>query len=122
MIKIIKKDFWFLLLTVFLLPTYLVHAKTLKDIIKTAKDLVADTIPLVIGLALVYFIYGIAQYISNSGDAAKKEEGKTRMTWGIIALFVIISVWGLVSLIQYTIWSGGPTSSELTTPPVPILN
>ena len=56
-------------------------------------------IPIVFALALLYFFWGLAQYILASGDAAKLEEGRNKMIWGIVALFVMASVWGLVAFI-----------------------
>jgi len=57
-------------------------------------------IPIMVALALIYFIYGLAEYILESGEAGKKEEGRTRMIYGTIAMFVIASVWGLVYFLQ----------------------
>lgn len=90
---------------------------TIRDIIIHTQTLVGSLIPLFIGLALVYFIYGLAEYIGVSGQEAKKEEGRTRMVWGTIGLFVIVSVWGLVALLQATIFTSSGTS--LTEPPAP---
>jgi hypothetical protein len=55
-------------------------------------------IPLVFGLALLYFFWGVAQYIRSAGS--DKEEGRQIMIWGVIALFVMTSVWGLVRFIR----------------------
>lgn len=56
-------------------------------------------VPIVITLALIYFIWGLAEYILAAGDPEKKSEGKTRMIYGVIALFVIVSIWGLVGFL-----------------------
>lgn len=61
--------------------------------------LVEQLIPIAIALALLMFIWGLVKFIIASGDEAAKDEGKRRMVWGIIALFVIVSVWGLVQLL-----------------------
>ncbi len=57
-------------------------------------------IPIMVALALIYFIYGLAEYILESGEESKKVEGRTRMIYGTIAMFVIASVWGLVFFLQ----------------------
>src|SRR3990167_10734729 len=57
-------------------------------------------IPIVFALALLFFFWGLAQYILASGDASKLEEGRNKMVWGVVALFVMASVWGLVRFIQ----------------------
>jgi hypothetical protein len=59
----------------------------------------AHLVPVLMGLALVLFIWGIVQFIFASGDEKEIATGKQRMIWGIIALFVIVAVWGLVGLI-----------------------
>ncbi|MFA6006252.1 MAG: hypothetical protein WC764_00795 [Candidatus Paceibacterota bacterium] len=60
-------------------------------------------VPIMVALALIYFIYGLAEYILESGDTGKKEEGRARMIYGTIAMFVIASVWGLVYFLQDTL-------------------
>ena len=57
-------------------------------------------IPIVFALALLYFFWGLATYILSSGDPEKKEEGRNKMVWGIVALFVMASIWGLVNFLQ----------------------
>jgi len=74
----------------------------LGSVIYIARSIMNLLVPLCVVLALIYFIYGMANYILESNNEAKKIEGKARMIWGSIALFVIISVWGLVTFIQVT--------------------
>ena len=63
--------------------------------------LLKPIVPFLIGLAVIVFIYGVLMVmISEGGD--KKENGKQYMMWGIIGIFVMVSVWGLVNLLQGT--------------------
>jgi predicted PurR-regulated permease PerM len=55
-------------------------------------------IPIVFALAMLFFFWGIANYIRKEGN--EKDEARKAMVWGVIALFVLASVWGLVRLIQ----------------------
>lgn len=57
---------------------------------------------LLVALSLVYFLWGVFKYIQSVGDETKRKEGINMMTYGIIALFVIVSVWGLVRVLQST--------------------
>lgn len=59
-------------------------------------------IPLLFALALVAFIYGVVRYVVNATDSTKREEGRQFMIWGIVALFVMLSVWGLVGILSNT--------------------
>ena len=47
-------------------------------------------IPILLGLSLIYFFWGIGQFILHAGDQKAREEGKQKILWGVIALFVFI--------------------------------
>lgn len=72
-------------------------------------------IPLIVTLALIYFLWGVSMLIFNASSEEKKNEGKSIMIWGIIALFVMVSVWGLVNVLQGTFLKNVNT----TNPPIP---
>lgn len=59
-------------------------------------------IPLIFVLAFMLFMWGVVQYILNNEEEAKREKGKQFMLWGIIALFVMFSVWGLIKVLGNT--------------------
>ncbi len=74
-----------------------------QDLIIAFQKILTSLFPIVGGLALLYFFWGIALFIFQSGDEKKIEEGKSKMKWGIVVLFVMMSVWGLVGLLQVDI-------------------
>jgi len=59
-------------------------------------ELITTALPIVVALALLAFFWGLVRYIFAAGNEEAKAEGKRIMLWGIIALFVMVSVWGLV--------------------------
>lgn len=59
-------------------------------------------IPLIFALAIAMFVWGVVQYVINSSEEAKKDKGRQFMIWGIIAITVMVSVWGLVSVLGNT--------------------
>ena len=50
-------------------------------------------------LALVYFLYGVFVFIRNADSAEKRAEGGKGILWGIIGMFIMISVKGIINLI-----------------------
>jgi hypothetical protein len=59
--------------------------------------------PLIITLAFAAFLYGVLVYfIRVTDDIKKREEGRKYMIWGIIALFVMFSLWGILKIINTT--------------------
>ncbi len=55
-----------------------------------------------IALALVLFIWGVVRFIASQDDQSARESARHQMINGIIALFVIVSVWGLVTVLVET--------------------
>ncbi len=76
------------------------NADTLLDTITTDLTL---AVPIVVGLGVLFFLWGLALYILSAADETKKAEGRDIMVWGVITLFVMVSVWGLVELLQNTL-------------------
>ena len=75
-------------------------------ILNIVRKILNTLIPILITLGIIYFIYGVIQYMINANDSAKREEGRNFMIWGIVALFVITSIWGLVKLLAGTFGIG----------------
>lgn len=51
---------------------------------------------IVIALAMLAFLWGIIQYITAGADEEKRAGARNYMIYGIIGLFVMVSVWALV--------------------------
>lgn len=71
-----------------------------EDLIFAVRDVIDLLIPLTGAIALLYFFWGMAKFIRNAGSEDGREEGKQTMIWGIIALFVIVTIWGIVVFIS----------------------
>jgi hypothetical protein len=80
-----------------------------KSYIASIGQIVQSLTILVMGLALLYFFWGLAKFILSAGDEKKLAEGKSTMIWGVIALFFMSSIWGIVALVggELGIRSGG---------------
>ena len=69
----------------------------LTGVITSVKNLINSIIPVLIGLAVVFFFWGLVTYIRASGDEKKREEGKSQMIWGIVAIAIMVSLFGLIA-------------------------
>jgi hypothetical protein len=58
-------------------------------------------IPILVTFAVIYIIVGVIQYATASDDE-KQTTARKRIISGIIALFVIVSIWGLVAILNNT--------------------
>lgn len=71
--------------------------ENLKDLTNDVGSIIDTLIPIVFTLALLGFFYGLVKYIF--GAEHDKDQAKKTMIWGIVALFVMAAVWGLVNFL-----------------------
>lgn len=66
------------------------------------KNVVTSVGYLFLSTAVVVFFLGVVQFIwaSRGGEANGMEKGKSFMMWGLVALFVMFSVWGIIKFAQ----------------------
>lgn len=61
-------------------------------------------IPLIFALIFAFFVWGIVKYFFISGgDETKRAEGRQFALWGVLAMAVLFSVWGLVNMLLSTL-------------------
>lgn len=90
------------------------YATTFLD---TLKRLIDQATPIIIGLALLFFLYGLMVFILAAGDEEKSKKGKQIMIWGIVALFIMVSIWGIIRLLQTNTGVGTDTTIPIPKPP-----
>jgi hypothetical protein len=94
------------------------------SIFGTIGSILSFVIPILITLAVVYFVWGVIQYTVSTDEEAKKK-AKSGIIQGLIGLFVILSFWGIVRVIQNTFGvsgvqlNSGDVPSILPTTPQP---
>lgn len=65
---------------------------------------VVSLFPIILyGLCMAYFFWGVAQFISTAGDEKNRSEGKRRILWSIIAIFVFSSIWGIIRFLAFVV-------------------
>lgn len=75
-------------------------------------------IPILITLAVVYFVWSVIQYTVSSDEEAKKK-AKSGIITGLIGLFIILSFWGIVRVIQNTFGVSGVRLDSTDIPSAP---
>lgn len=107
--KFIKFSLIVFVLTIIILPiSSFAQSTTIKvcsatvqnigDVICKIGDILSSIIPILLILAVIYFIWGVIEYMINPG-AEEKKKGKSKIIYGIIGLVIIVSLWGIVTLV-----------------------
>lgn len=89
-----------------MLPMF-AFAQDLGDTMETINDLLSQVIPILMIIATIAFIWGIIKYIFAGGDEEGVADAKGFMLWSVIALAVMVSVWGIVGVLVDTFGVGG---------------
>ncbi|GMQ95223.1 MAG: hypothetical protein BMS9Abin13_336 [Patescibacteria group bacterium] len=107
-------------LLAFLAVTPLVaSAQTLSDILTLFSNMINALVPFLIGLGALYFIWGVLKFVMAGDDQEARANGRSMMIYGIIALFAMVSVWGLVNVLVNTFGLSAVAPTAPTTPFVP---
>ena len=93
-------------------------SSTLFNVMCQISNILNFAIPVLVTLALVYFVWGVVTYVVASDEEAKST-GRNRMIWGIIGLVVIVGIWGLVSILANTFGLNGSVTESLPSVVVP---
>lgn len=78
-------------------------------------DILNTIVPILIALGVVWFVWGVVQYVISADEEAKTA-GRDKIIMGIIGLAVIIGLWGLVRILTTTF--GVQNTGTITYPTV----
>lgn len=84
--------------------------QSLKELIEGViiPDILNPLVSLAIAIAVVVFMFGVVKYVKAGGNAEEMSKGSQMIIYGLVGLFVMLSVWGLVNVLITTFnLSGG---------------
>lgn len=77
------------------------NGNALADLLCNFHRFINYIIPILIALGVVYFVWGVVQYVIGGGEEAKTK-GKDKIIYGLIGFAVIFGLWGLVNIVVKT--------------------
>ncbi len=66
-----------------------------------------------VGFAVVGFLYGVVRYVYSGADEEKRKEGLRFITYGLVGLAVITSLWALVGILSVTFVGHSPIIPQI---------
>lgn len=75
-------------------------AQGLLGTLALANKILNGLVALMILVAILAFFWGLIMYLFKQGE--DKSEGLKLMFYGVIAIFVMVSIWGIIRLLQQT--------------------
>ena len=88
---------------------------TIAELLGKLTNILNQIVPILIGLAVFVILWGIFTYITKAGEEEKRAEAKKFILYGIIGVFIMLSLWGLVGILVNTF----SISQQLTPEDIP---
>lgn len=99
----------FLLFAALAFPSLALAApRTFSELADLVTNLINGGIGVALILGIVVYFYGISTSMHKT-MGGEMSHIRTQLVWGILALFVMFSVWGILGLIRNTLFDGGAT-------------
>lgn len=74
-------------------------------VLGAVRDLANAFIFLLYAISIVVFLWGLSKFVLKSDEETERTKGKTLMTWGIIALFILGTFNGIVFILSRTFFN-----------------
>ncbi|MBI5457371.1 hypothetical protein HY971_01455 [Candidatus Kaiserbacteria bacterium] len=91
--------------------------RTFLELSNVVVTILNDATAVLVVAGIVVYFYGVSTNILNFSNEAG-EKLRAYFLWGIIVLFVMVSIWGILRLLQDTLFGGSvgnPTTGEVQT-------
>lgn len=114
--KIMKKYLTIISIILLITPATALAAppSNLTGLMRLFIELLDQAVVVVGALALLFFFWGLSQLLLNADNEDKKKTSKSIMVWGIIILFVMFSIGGILRILDNTFFGGSGSSGSGT--------
>jgi hypothetical protein len=77
----------------------LVNEDGFTSVFTSIQNIIEAALPVIVSIAVLLFLWGLVKYIATADDAESRAESRGLMVWGVIIIFVMVSLWGLVNFL-----------------------
>jgi len=95
----------FVLLTPLVASAQLARVTDVNSLFTKISDIVNNSVWVLIGIALLFIVWNAFQFIRQT-DGSERATYRSAILWGILGLFIILSIWGLVAILSNTFGLG----------------
>jgi len=98
------------LFVLLLAPADLVFAQSrpsdFSGLVENILNIIDPLVVLAIILAVMFFLFAVVKYLTQYGNEKARSDSVKTITWGIVGLFAMVAMWGLVKLLQQSLVGG----------------
>ena len=67
---------------------------------KINETILQPIVTLLLAVAVAYFLFGVMRFVKDQSSEDAQQDGKQHMIWGILGLFIMVSVYGIINFIN----------------------
>src|SRR3990167_5752736 len=112
-----KTAAWLIPSLVLALPVVVSAQTEFDTLLEKVRGWLGLIVPILIGVGLILFIWGLIQYFRSEGSDDAKKAARGNILYGVIIFAAIVGIWGLVNIVLETL-NINP-GDVVTPPPVP---
>ena len=88
--------------TVMFLPSIALaqSPQSFSELVNLLINILQVAVPFIIGITIIVMLWAGAQTILHGDNPQKLADGRRVLMWGIIILFIMVTVWGFVNLLR----------------------
>ena len=64
--------------------------------------IISPAILVVFACGFLLFVFGLVEFLWKLNQGGDNKEGKQHMVWGIVGMLIMVSVWGILDLLDNT--------------------
>lgn len=76
--------------------------KNVNDVATRLRDLGNLFTYLLIAAAVIFIIWNVVVYLIKGSEEDARKKAASSILWGVVGLFIILSIWGLVNILMNT--------------------
>jgi len=73
-------------------------------------------LPVLMLVGVVVFLWGVIKYITSSGDEEARKSARGYIIYGLIGIFIMVALWGIIQVAAQTLGIGGQTGGTIQLP------
>ena len=77
--------------------------QSFRDVVGIFINILQNTVPIIFSIAFLIFVWGLAKVILHGGNEREYAAGRRIMFYGVIAFFVMLSIWGILAVLSNTL-------------------
>ncbi|OGF83020.1 hypothetical protein A3B18_02390 [Candidatus Giovannonibacteria bacterium RIFCSPLOWO2_01_FULL_46_13] len=90
-------------------PFFAFGQGTVFTIRERIQSLLNQIIPILLIIGTIVFLWGVITFLLAGANEEKRAEARSLMIYGLIGLFVMVAVWGIVNVLVGFFLPGGNT-------------